>query len=168
MNRIKNEGLRGIKIHPDFQKFKVDAEEMDAIYDEMAELKLILLLHAGDARFDFSGPKRIAHLLEKHPDLTVVAAHFGGYTEWGKSQEYLVGKNCYFDTSSTLWKLDYKTALEMIRAHGADKFLFGSDYPMWKHDDEFERFNKLELTEQEKELILYKNAANLLGLSETM
>lgn len=164
LNRIKTAGLKGIKLHPDFQKFQIDTPKMDDIYNVMAELKLPVLVHAGDCRYDFSGPKRIRHVLEKHPDLTVIAAHFGGYTEWDNSIEYLVGQNVFFDTSSTLWKLPVDKANSMIKQHGIEKFLFGSDFPMWDHTQEFERFNNLNLNKSEKEQILYFNAKNLLEL----
>lgn len=162
--RIYSAGLVGIKLHPDFQKFPIDLREMDDIYEVIAGLKMPILVHAGDYRYDYSGPKRIAHVLEKHPTLKVVAAHFGGYTQWEDSEKYLVGKNVWFDTSSSLWKLTPDEAMRMIRNHGVEKMLFGVDYPMWDHQEELERFNKLPLSEEERDAILYKNAVDLLGL----
>ena len=138
---------------------------MDKIYDAAKNQGLVVLAHAGDYRFDFSSPKRIANVVEKHPDLKFVAAHFGGYTEWDKSEEFLVGKNVFFDTSSTLFKLPIEKAMQMIEKHGVENFLFGTDYPMWNHKEELERFSKLPLSEEEKQMILYKNASNLLDLS---
>lgn len=162
--RIYSAGLMGIKLHLDFQKFPIDLREMDDIYEVIAGLKMPILVHAGDYRYDYSGPKRIAHVLEKHPTLKVVAAHFGGYTQWEDSEKYLVGKNVWFDTSSSLWKLTPDEAMRMIRNHGVEKMLFGVDYPMWDHQEELERFNKLPLTPEERDAILYKNAVDLLGL----
>ena len=154
--------MRGVKLHPDFQRFECDMEKMDAVYDKCAALNIPVLFHAGDCRYDFSGPARIAHILEKHPDLIVIAAHFGGYTEWDNAIKYLVGKNVYFDTSSTLWKCPLEKANKMLKEHGIDKFLFGSDFPMWDHEDEMSRFNKLDLNEEERQAVLYDNAAELL------
>ena len=76
--------------------------------------------------------------------------------------EYLVGKNVYFDTSSTLWKLPVEKANKMLKAHGIEKFLFGSDFPMWDHEDEMTRFNQLDLTAEERQAVLYDNGAALL------
>ena len=101
---------------------------------------------------------------QKHPKLTLIAAHFGGYTEWDESMKYLVGEDIYFDTSSTLEWLPVEKANAMIRAHGTDKFLFASDFPMWDHEGELERFNRLDLTEEEREMIFHKNAEKLLKL----
>lgn len=164
LKRIHSLGLKGIKLHADFQQFQMDDEKMDSAYEVMASLDMPVLVHAGDYRYDFSGPKKILNVIKKHPNLKLVAAHFGGYTEWDKAIEYLVGQNVYFDTSSTLWKLPIETADEMIKKHGIDKFFFGSDYPMWDHTEELNRFNKLKLTEKDKEFILYKNAKELLHL----
>lgn len=163
LKRIKNAGLKGVKLHPDFQKFQIDTTEMDSIYEVLASLKMPVLVHAGDCRYDFSGPKRIANVLKKHPSLILIAAHFGGYTEWEQSCEFLVGKKVYFDTSSTLWKLPIAKANEMLKAHGVENFLFGSDFPMWDHEDEMSRFNKLDLSSSDREMVLYKNAMNLLS-----
>ncbi len=162
--RIYSAGLKGIKLHPDFQKFPIDEREMDDIYEVIAGLGMPVLVHAGDFRYDYSGPKRIAHVLEKHPTLKVVAAHFGGYTQWDESEKYLVGKNVWFDTSSSLWKLEPAYAEKLIHNHGVEKMLFGVDYPMWDHQEELERFNKLNLTQEERDAILYKNALKLLGM----
>ena len=162
LDRVYKAGLRGVKLHPDFQKFQCDMEKMDAVYNKCAALNIPVLFHAGDCRYDFSGPARIAHILAKHPDLIVIAAHFGGYTEWDEAIKHLVGKNVYFDTSSTLWKCPLEKANKMLKEHGVDKFLFGSDFPMWDHEDEMTRFNKLDLNEEERQKILYDNGAALL------
>lgn len=164
LKRIKEAGLKGIKLHPDFQQFQIDTPLMDGIYDVIARLEMPVLVHAGDCRYDFSGPKRIRNLIERHPDLIVIAAHFGGYSEWKNAKEYLVGQNVYFDTSSSLWKLDKQEAVDMIHKHGVEKMFFGTDYPMWDHEEEFERLMSLGLSQEENEMILWKNAAKLLKL----
>lgn len=162
LERIHSLGCKGIKLHPDFQKFAVDDPKMDRIYEKVQELNMAILFHAGDCRFDFSGPKRFANLIEKHPDLKVIAAHFGGYSEWEESMHHLVGKKIYFDTSSTFWKLPVEKAREMVLAHGYEKFLFGSDFPMWDFSGELKKIDELNLKPEEKEAILYGNAQKLL------
>ncbi|MCR4790584.1 MAG: amidohydrolase [Treponemataceae bacterium] len=164
VDRIMKAGLKGIKMHSDFQKFQVDSPSMDSFYSCLEERQLPILFHAGDCRFDFSGPKRIAHVLDKHPSLKVIAAHFGGYTEWDKSIEFLVGRKVWFDTSSTTWKLPFEKANKMIKEHGAEFFLFGSDFPMWDHKGEWERFQNFDFNPREKEMVLHENAEKLLGL----
>lgn len=163
VERIISLGLKGIKLHPEFQNFCVDDDSMLPIYAAI-EGKLPLLIHMGDENRDSSSPLRLSRILERFPRLTVIAAHFGGYRMWDDSMKYLFGKNVYMDTSSSLPFLDRAKATEMIRRHGADKFLFGSDFPMWDHQEELERFLSLDLTDEERKAILYDNAARLLGL----
>jgi uncharacterized protein len=161
--RIQALGLRGIKLHPDFQDFSIDDEAAMAIY-ALAEGRLPVMLHMGDENRDSSSPQRLAAVLDRFPKLVLIAAHLGGYRMWDESLRLLVGRNIYFDTSSSLEFLEPEKALEIIRKHGADRVLFGTDYPMWMHEDEMERFNRLGLNSEERELILYRNAARLLGL----
>jgi len=163
VDRMIKLGLKGIKLHPEFQEFCLDDDDMMPIY-KSAEGKLPILVHMGDETKTSSSPKRLAKILDMFPRLTVIAAHLGGYIMWDESIEYLVGREVYFDTSSTLWRLDRKKAVEIIRAHGVSKVVFGSDYPMWSHEDEIKRFSSLDLTGEEQELILWKNAARLLKL----
>lgn len=160
--RIHAAGCKGIKLHPDFQHFAVDDPIMDKIYAKAEELNMAILFHAGDSRYDYSGPKRFLNLITKRPNLKVIAAHFGGYTEWEESIYYLVGKNIYFDTSSSFWKLPLDKAKEMIKNHGYEKFLFGSDFPMWDFKGELSIIDQLGLSDKEKEAVLYGNAKKLL------
>ena len=161
LERIKAAGLKGVKVHPDFQEFRADVESMDPVYAKMAELKLPVLFHAGDCRYDYSNPKYIANVHKKHPDLVIIAAHFGGYTQWDEAYEYLCGTDVYFDTSSTLWKLPVEKAKKMIAKHGYEKFLFGTDYPMWIHTEEIESLKVLGFTPEQTEAVMYKNALGL-------
>jgi len=163
VDRILSLGLKGIKLHPDFQGFNIDDNEMMPIY-QAAQGKLPILMHMGDATRTNSHPKRLLKLLDAFPNLIVIAAHLGGYMMWDESLAYLVGKNVYFDTSSSLFKLSTKEALKIIRKHGVEKVLFGCDYPMWSHEYELEKFKSLNLTEQEQNLILSENACKLLDL----
>ena len=164
VERLMALGLRGIKLHPEFQGFNIDDEGMIPVY-RAVEGKLPILMHMGDERSNSSSPERLTKVMDMFPRLVIIAAHLGGYSVWEDSMKHLVGRNVYFDTSSTLWKLGCEKSLEIIRRHGADKILFGTDYPMWVHEDEIKRFDGLDLTMEERELILWKNASELLGIA---
>ena len=60
--------------------------------------------------------------------------------------------------------MEPEQAVALIRKFGADKVFWGTDYPAWGHEDEIELFEKLELTEAEREMILFKNAAEFLHI----
>lgn len=164
LDDIQRRGLKGIKLHPDFQKFFLDDEKMLPFYREADRRGLPILFHMGDNRTDFSSPRRLMNVLEKLPELTCIAAHFGGYTEWEEARRVLKGTNVFVDTSSSLFALTREQACESIAHFGVEHTMFGTDFPMWNPVKELERFFALELTEEENRLILYDNFARLFHL----
>lgn len=161
--RIRSLGLRGIKLHPDFQEYNANDPSMDVVYANI-QGELPVLIHTGDETSDYSSPRRVADILDRFPRLTVIAAHLGGYSAWDEAEQYLIGRRLYIDTSSSLWALPPEKAVHMIRRHGVRRVLFGTDYPLTHHREELERFMALDLTGEEKRLILFENAKRLLNL----
>ena len=161
VNDIIGLGLKGVKLHPDIQKVRLDDPRMLKMY-ELCEGRLPMLIHTGDKRYDYSNPNRLMPILDKYPDLTVIGAHFGGWSIWEEATEQLCGyKNFLVDCSSTLYVLSPDTAKKLIHAYGADRVLFGTDYPLWKPETELARFMEIDLTDEERRDILYNNAARL-------
>lgn len=163
IERMIKLGLKGVKIHPDFQKFNIDDPSAMKIY-EVIEGRLPILVHTGDYRYDYSHPRRMAKVIDAFPKLDVIGAHFGGWSIRGEAVKYLLDKKIWVDSSSSLYDMTPKEATELVRLWGAERIFFGTDYPMWRHDEELERFNKLDLTEKERSLILYENAKEFLKL----
>ena len=158
---IQSNGLRGIKIHPDCQTFAIDDPRMFPVYEEI-QGKLPVIFHMGDLRYDYSHPSKLRHVMDQFPNLQVIAAHFGGYQMHAIAKEVLTDTNCLFDTSSSLMFMEPGLAEKYIRHYGADRFLYGTDFPMWDPVVEVERFFSLGLTDDEKEQIAWKTAAALL------
>lgn len=164
IQEILNSGLKGIKIHPETQGFNVDDPKLYELCDRFRG-KLPLLIHCGDYRYDNSHPYRLVHLLHNFPDLTVIAAHFGGWSIPDLAVEYLEKENCYLDCSSTMCMTGPKRMKELIRIYGSHRILFGSDYPMWNPKFELNRFMAMQLTDAENQKILQDNARQILGLN---
>lgn len=161
VDRIISLGLKGIKLHPDFQKFNIDDPKAYPIY-EAASGKLPILFHIGDNRYDYSHPARLHNILEKFPELVAIAAHLGGYRRWEDSHINRGHPRVYIDTCSSIEFMSPEEAVKIIREHGIDRVFFGTDSPMWSHEETMERFNALPLTQEEREKILYKNAQRCL------
>ena len=157
-------GFRGIKLHPDFQKFKIDDPKAYPIY-EAAQGRLPILFHVGDYRYDYSKPGRLAKVLDDFPRLRVIGAHFAGWSEWDDAAKYLKGYRLWVDSSSTSHWLPPEKMRKLIHLYGADSVLFGTDYPMWNHQNELAALDKLHLPRTQMEQILHKNAEALLELS---
>lgn len=157
-------GLKGVKLHPDIQKVKLDDPRMHKMY-ELCEGRLPMLLHTGDCRYDNSNPNRLIPILEKYPNLTVIGAHFGGWSIWEEATKQLYTyKNFLVDCSSSLYAISKEKAKELILAYGTDRVLFGTDYPLWTPEEEIDRFMSLDLTDEQREDILYNNTAKLFNI----
>ncbi len=159
----KNNGFKGVKLHPDFQKFYIDDENVEKIYRAVGE-NFPILLHIGDDRYDFSAPSRLVKIAKKYKNVNFIAAHFGGYREWDSVDIYKGLDNVYFDTCSSLTFITSERAKEIIDMLGADKFFFATDFPMWDAKAELERFNKINLSQKDREKILSLNIKKLLKI----
>ncbi len=159
----KEKGFKGVKLHPDFQKFYIDEPVAEKFYRAVGE-NFPILFHTGDNRFEYSKPHRLANMAKKYPSVTFIAAHFGGYRCWDEVEVYKGLKNVYFDTCSSLAFISTEKAKSIIDMLGAERFFFATDFPMWDASKELERFNKIPLDENEREMILSGNVKKLLKL----
>ena len=158
-------GLHGVKLHPDIQDFKVDDSRCLKIYELCAKNKLPILMHTGDKRYDNSNPNRVLPILKSYPELTLVGAHFGGYSVWEEAAEKLSGmSNFYVDTCSSLFALSKEQTMEIIKKYGTDKVLFGTDYPMWNAKNEIDYLLDLNLSDSDYEKIFALNAMSVYGI----
>lgn len=158
-------GLKGVKLHPDIQGFKIDDYRMLKIYELCEKNNLVVLMHTGDNRYDMSNTNRMLPIVEIYENLKIIGAHFGGWSIWDEACKILANhNNFYVDCSSSLYALSPEQATDIINIYGADKVLFGTDYPMWTPSEELKRFSKLNLTEEQKDAILHKNAEKLFNI----
>ena len=158
---IMQKGLRGLKMHPDSQVFAIDDPRLFPVYDMIGD-KLPILFHMGDHRYDYSHPARLRKVLDLFPKLRVIAAHFGGYSMYDTAAELLYDKDCYFDVSSSLMFMEDGVAEGYINHYGAERLVYGSDFPMWDPAVEMERFLRLKLTDAQKEQIAHITAEEIL------
>ncbi|MBQ8312896.1 MAG: amidohydrolase [Oscillospiraceae bacterium] len=167
LDRIMALGLKGVKLHPDFQKFMLDDPAALRLFEAMAERDLPLLVHTGDYRYPYSTPERMARALDHVPRLRAICAHLGGWSVWSDAWKLLAGReNVYVDSCSSLYAMSPEEAVKIIHRYGADKVFFGTDYPMWNLTEEVARFMALPLTEEEREMILHRNFERFIGEEE--
>ena len=158
-------GLHGIKLHPDIQQFPIDDPRCDAIYELCSEFRLPILMHTGDRRYDYSNPNRLIPTLLRFPKLTVVGAHLGGWSIWEEVSDQLKKiPNLYYDCSSSFPWIGPETVQWIIRKLGADRVMFGTDYPMWEPKRELDVFFAMKLTAEEKKAIRSENAKRIFSI----
>lgn len=170
VRRIAEAGLRGVKMHPMYQDFVVDADVVRPLYEAAAEHRLPVALHCGsDIGFrnnpipDRAHPRRLAALADALPPLRLLCTHMGGWSMWDEVEKHLLGKNVFLETSFTSAFLSRPRLAEMIRRHGSHKVCFGTDWPWNDQTAERAFWANLGLDAEDLRNLESLSAARLLG-----
>ena len=168
LERIKAAGIRGIKLHPDFQSFWLDDPRLLPIF-EAAQNDFVFEIHIGDRTSPDKNPScpyKLASILRQFPGIRVIAAHFGGYRMWSHALDVFSGnnfENLWFDTSSTTPFATPELAHKLLRTFPRERILFGTDWPLYDPVEELQRLQTLGgLKDSEMEVIM-SNASDLLA-----
>ncbi len=165
IEHIINLGLQGVKLHPDIQGFQVDGKKLFEMYEICQHKNLVMLMHTGDYRYDNSNPDRVKKVLENFPKLTFIGAHLGGWSVWDEASEKLSKfENFYVDCSSSFGFSEKNLIKNALLTYGADKVLFGTDYPMWNTEEELKQLFSLGLSSEDNKKILGENAKKLFKI----
>jgi len=133
LKRLRDEGFKGFKLHPDYQGFIVDDKGMFPFYEAVQKERMFVLFHAGLDR-GLPGPlnappERLVKIHEAFPDLTMILAHMGGEEIYDRTEKCVLGKDIYLDTSFILRKMPLNTLERFVNRHPIERFLFGTDSP---------------------------------------
>jgi predicted TIM-barrel fold metal-dependent hydrolase len=167
ISRLRNANIKGIKLHPEFQKIDLADTALNDLFAEV-ENDFVIMIHVGDnkkSEQNFSTPAKVAAIHSAFPKLRIIAAHMGGYRFWDEAYEVLAGKDIYIDTSSAISYMDHSMIRKIISRHGTEHILFGSDFPLRTPKEEYEVLDSLHwLSSSDKEKIAGINCAKLLGI----
>ncbi len=167
--RIHALGLKGVKLHPDYQGFFVDDPAVFPVYAAAAELKLPIVFHAGYDPYSpnvvHCTPNALAAVADRFPNLTIIAAHMGGMRMDSEVEKHLLNKeNVYFDTAYASFSLDADRCEEIIRRHGIEKVFFATDFPWSTIETELDLLKQCNFSENELELICSKNMERIFNI----
>lgn len=158
-------GLKGVKLHPDIQKFSLTDPGVMELF-AICQGRLPFLLHLGDKRYHYSNPAQVKVVLDTFPHLQVIGAHFAGWSIWEEAAQALYGfDQLMVDCSSSMYALTEEKTMNLIRLYGASRVMFGTDYPLMSPVTEVQRILSLPLSEREREQILYQNASAFYHIS---
>lgn len=170
LDRLHDAGIKGIKLHPEYQGFDIDDKIAYPIYEKIAKLDMVMLFHGGwDAAYPESQraiASKCANLLDEFEGAKIVLAHLGGMMQWENILELIAGRNVYMDISMLPEYCDPSLAKRIIDRHSPDKLLFGSDCPWCTVPKIHEYVEKIGFTDEDKEKLYWKNAVNLLNLKK--
>ena len=174
IERCAKAGARGVgEIRPDMQLFDLrDEVVMEPLVEILKKYRLILLTHASEpVGHEYPGkggitPDILYPFITSFPDLTVVCAHWGGglpfYALMPEVKRAM--SNVFFDTAASPFLYNSQVYNQVVQLVGADKILFGSDYPLLEQSRLLNEITSLDLPEETKRLILSGNAQRLLGI----
>jgi predicted TIM-barrel fold metal-dependent hydrolase len=164
---LKEHNIKGIKFHPEYQDFYIIDKKLFPIYEQLSSEGIIVQFHAGKDpgpfTCDHALPAAIHSIHKNFPKMTIIAAHLGGWKVWNDVEKHLCGLPLYLDTSAIAHLIDPQQCLRILRKHGVERILFGSDSPWFDQGDTLKWLLRLPLTDTEKECITVKNALNLLA-----
>lgn len=174
IERCARGGIKGIgELRPDMQLFDFTQKEvMQPIVEVLQKHKLIMLTHASEPIghvYPGKGsatPDMLYPFITSFPDLPIVCAHWGGglpfYALMPEVKEAL--KNVYFDTAASPFLYSPQIYNQVSQLVGADRILFGSDYPLLPPSRLLREIDSVDLPGEAKSLILSGNARRLLGI----
>lgn len=184
INDLCDHNIKGIKLHPVFQGVYFDDIKYLRILDYAFSRDLCVVTHAGyDISFpgnDLISVEHIVKVLDQMDCSKLVLAHMGGYGEWDKVYEQILGRDVYIDTAFSCIEPNYKSPTkqdipcdmpisekmftDMVEKHGSHKVVFGTDSPWDDQTRCIAYIKKTDLTDNEKENILSVNAKRLLSV----
>jgi len=167
VSALISSGIKGIKLHPEFQDFYIDAPRYFPLYEALVAAEIRIVFHAGKDPGPFSCdhglPAGFKNVRKNFPKLKMVAAHMGGWQLWEESYQELCGESLYFDTSAIYGLIDRQLFMRMVKKHGSDFILFGSDSPWFDQGEAFRWIASLPLSDIQKEKIFHLNAERFLN-----
>ncbi|MFC1949421.1 amidohydrolase family protein [Chloroflexota bacterium] len=174
IERCAKGGIRGVgEMRPDMQLLDVrDEEIMKPFIEIINRHNLILLTHSSEPvghQYQGKGavtPEILYSFITSYPETTIVLAHWGGglpfYALMPEVKQAM--ENVFFDTAASPFLYNPQVYNQVIQLVGADKILFGSDYPLLDQKRLLKEIDSLDFDRETKALILSGNARKLLGI----
>lgn len=166
---LERHGVRAVKIHPLYQGFALDDPRLWSILEALGE-DYAVITHVGEGGSPeanrLSSPAMIRDIARQFPGLRLMACHFGGYKILDDAEEMLAGADVVLETSwpPSLATLRPERVRDLIRKHGAERVVFGSDWPMTSPAEEIRAISGLGLSDDETKQVLGDTLARVLGI----
>ena len=169
-------GLRGVKFHPSLQAFAPDDPQYWPIFAACERHGLLALFHTGTSgigarqpggqgvRIDLAHPLKLDPVAAAHPELTVVAAHFGWPWHMDLIAMALHKTNVYIDISGWAPRRIPAEVIRELRGRLSGQFLWGSDYPFIAPERCLSELDELDLPAAVMRAVLHDNATRVLRL----
>ena len=172
IRRLRDAGIKGIKLHPMVNSFYPDDPRMFEVYEELGD-SMVVEIHTGRWAHTkpgdtiWSAPELVMNVVRRFPRLKIIALHLGGFYMLDEAERELIGRdNVLIDTTwpPALKEVGAETLTNIINKHGADKVCFGTDFPLADQAKDAEFIESLPVSGADKERMLGETARELIGL----
>ncbi|PKB63929.1 MAG: hypothetical protein BZY80_04570 [SAR202 cluster bacterium Io17-Chloro-G2] len=172
VRRLRQAGIKGIKLHPVMNRFYPDDPQMFPVYEELGG-DMVLEIHTGRLPTSkpgdpvYAAPERVMNVVRRFPRLKVIALHLGGFYMLDEAERDLLGReNVFIDTTwpPSLKEVAGETLAAIIDKHGSHRVCFGTDYPLASQSADSEYIQRLGISDGDAEGILGENARQFIGL----
>jgi predicted TIM-barrel fold metal-dependent hydrolase len=165
---VNDYALRGMKLVPCMQQFFLNDRRLFPVYERAAAYGLPVLVHTGGDPIQgmelYGHPRDVEEIASAFPNLTIIIAHVG-IPFFGEAKDLMSKhENVFTDISFTIEVIDRKTVSSLIREVGLDRVMFGSDFPFVQPKDAIRKVLELDVSDSDKERILWRNAVEILKL----
>lgn len=178
--RNNREAVKAFKVRLGYHSVAADAPVFGALYDFATQEGLPVLFHTGDTALSQGDlakahPLTVDRVANMREGLKIVLCHFGN--PWFDDVAELIYKhpNVYADISGLTtgggayaprfakW-LARRISEAVYFAGGAEKVIFGTDYPVTTPSDALGLVSLLKVSDADKESILWRTAEGVFGL----
>jgi len=169
---LRRHDITAVKIHPLFQGFGLDHPRLWELFEAFGD-EIAVIAHVGEGGSPeanaLSSPRMVAEIVRQFPGLRLMACHFGGYKLFDDAEEVLAGTDVILETSwpPSLSTLRPERVRGLIRRHGAERIVFGSDWPMTSPADEIAAIDRLGLSDDEVKRVLGGTLARVLRIESS-
>jgi predicted TIM-barrel fold metal-dependent hydrolase len=151
-------GMIGLgEVYPVLPLWRADEASFFPVMEKVVKYRVPALIHADPLEPIYS-------LADRFPDASIIMAHMGG----GGGLQGIMGPiyetkrrdNIYLDTCSSV--VESNMIEEAVKVVGADRVLFGTDWPLLEPNAQIQKIKSSRISEEEKRMILGENMMGLI------
>jgi len=151
-------GMVGAKLYPVAPRWRADEATAFPLMEKLSKLRVPMLVHSDPVQ-------PLLNLADRFPEATIIMAHMGGGGSvaniFATIHDSRRRENVYHDTTTSL--VESGTVEEAVRVLGAERVLFGTDYPVLDPYTQLAKIKSAQITEEAKSLVLGGNMMRLIG-----
>lgn len=159
LEELIERGVRGVKLHPICHGYIVSHHAHYPLFEVAQKYALPVLVHTGWG--EYGEVRFVKKCAADFKNLRIVIGHL---VEWKDIFEQIPPhENVSVETS---YSTHPRRIAQAVRVLGADRLVFGSDFPCATQDFELYKVLTAPISDGEKEKVLYRNAQRLLRLDK--